>query len=104
MTTNKNNQSTSKPIRFKNDLIKNIDLLRGDESFAAWVQDACKQKVLAEMTETLDASKDKLCRTCGTVKALTAFPKDKSRGNGRALKCRACLAEYDAKRHSKTKK
>lgn len=37
--------STRKIIRFQDELLALIDQERGSESFSAWVQDACREKL-----------------------------------------------------------
>jgi hypothetical protein len=37
--------STTKHIRFEDDLLAQIDLVAGKGNFSAWVKDACREKL-----------------------------------------------------------
>jgi hypothetical protein len=40
--------STRKNIRFNNDLLESVESAKGSQSFAMWVQDACRDKLKAD--------------------------------------------------------
>jgi len=42
--------STRKNIRFNNELLSLIDASRGSQPFGSWVQEACKEKIKAKIS------------------------------------------------------
>jgi len=98
-----NKQSEAKNIRFKKDLLAMIELARGDQSFSSWVQDACKVSAYADMSNRVDANKEKGCSKCKQIKPLTDFHSDSTHLSGRASKCKECTSIDDKARAAKKK-
>lgn len=55
-TSNRNNKSETKTIRFDHELVTSIDSIKGDVPFAAWVKRACIEKLEAQKKQGLTKS------------------------------------------------
>lgn len=102
--TTKNNQSTMKPIRFKNDLLELVGRVMGEgESFAQFTHEACKA-LSVERLRTLELSNtEKICGQCHKLKPKIQFNVDRKRNNKVSSICKSCKAEYDKNRIAKSK-
>ena len=102
--TTKNNQSTMKPIRFKNELLDLISrVMADDEKLAPFVHEACKKLAVERLEELAKGSQSKVCRGCGQVVPLANYPTDKNRPGWYGARCKPCTAKASAESYARRK-
>lgn len=90
MNKNINNKSVMRGIRFEHQMIKDVEYLRDDESFGAFVKDAVSTKLAIKgTTQTVESGKFR-CHVCHYYWPSICFQKDRTKPSGLSPRCKNC--------------